>query len=88
MDEIIGYVAAFLTTVAFVPQVYKIYKTNKTEDLSIITFLTFSLGVICWLIYGIILDSLPMILANIITLALSFYILIKIVKNINNNSTK
>lgn len=81
MYEIIGFLAASLTTVAFVPQVMKIYKTNRTNDLSLLTFSSFSIGVFCWLIYGISLNSKPMIFANTITLILSIYILIKIIKN-------
>lgn len=81
MYELIGFTAAFLTTVAFIPQVIKIYKTNKTNDLSLLTFISFTIGVFCWLIYGISLNSLPMIFANTITLILSIYILIKIIKN-------
>ena len=82
MEEIIGYMAAFLTTIAFVPQAYKIYKTNETKDLSLSLFIIFSLGVFMWLIYGIILESVPMILANIITLFLSLYILYKKFRNL------
>ena len=81
MFEIFGYLAAFLTTVAFIPQVIKIYKTNKTKDLSLPTFLMFTLGVFCWLIYGLYLNSYPMIAANIITLCLSIYILFKIFRD-------
>lgn len=78
MVEYIGFLAAFLTTAAFIPQVIKIYKTNKTKNLSLPTFLMFSLGVFCWLLYGIYLNSYPMIIANVITLCLSIYILYKI----------
>lgn len=81
MFEIFGYLAAFLTTVAFIPQVIKIYKTNKTKDLSLSTFLMFCIGVFCWLIYGLYLNSFPMIIANIITLCLCFYILFKIFRD-------
>lgn len=82
--EFIGYFAAFFTTVAFIPQAYKIYKTKKTSDLSLSLFIIFSIGVFCWLIYGFILNSMPMILANIITLVLSLYILWCIIKYKNN----
>lgn len=82
MQELIGYIAAFLTTVAFVPQAYKVYKTNHTEDLSLSLFIIFSVGVFMWLIYGILLNNIPMTLANVITLVLSLYILYKKLNNL------
>ncbi len=88
--EIIGYIAAVLTTVAFVPQVVLVHKTRNTTSISISMFLIFSLGVICWGIYGIILHQLPIILANGLTLLLSLYILyMKMTeKRRNKNSIK
>ena len=77
MQELVGSIAAFLTTVAFVPQAYKVYKTNQTKDLSLFLFLIFSLGVIMWLIYGIMKEDSPIMIANSITLFLSLYILYK-----------
>ena len=77
MQELVGSIAAFLTTVAFVPQAYKVYKTNQTKDLSLFLFLIFSLGVFMWLIYGIMIEDLPIMIANSITLFLSLYILYK-----------
>ncbi len=85
MFEIIGFLAATLTTVAFIPQVMKIYKTNHTADLSLATFSMFTTGVFCWLIYGLYLNSYPMIFANTITFGLALYILIKIFKNRKND---
>ena len=77
MQELVGYLAAFLTTVAFIPQAYKVFKTNQTKDLSLSLFIAFSLGVFMWLVYGIMLESIPMTMANSITLFLSLYILYK-----------
>lgn len=77
MQELVGSIAAFLTTVAFVPQAYKVFKTNQTKDLSLFLFLIFSLGVFMWLIYGIMKEDLPIMIANSITLFLSLYILYK-----------
>ena len=77
MQELVGSIAAFLTTVAFVPQAYKVYKTNQTKDLSLFLFLIFSLGVFMWLIYGIMKEDLPIMIANSVTLFLSLYILYK-----------
>jgi len=71
----IGLVAAFLTTVAFLPQVIKTWKTKSAKDLSLGMFLIFSTGVLLWLIYGLLVNDLPIILANIFTLSLSTIIL-------------
>lgn len=75
MIDIIGFIAATLTTLAFVPQAYQVYKTKKVEDLSLALFSMFSMGVFLWLIYGIMLVNVPIIVANIITLILALYIL-------------
>lgn len=87
MQDLIGYLAAFLTTFAFVPQAYKVYRTNQTKDLSLSLFVIFSMGVFMWLIYSIMLDSIPMKMANTITLILSLYILYKIYKNENKENS-
>jgi MtN3 and saliva related transmembrane protein len=79
--EILGYSAAFLTTISFIPQAYKIYQTKDTEAISLSMFLMFNLGLICWLIFGIMMNSMPVILANSITLALAMYILVVKIKN-------
>ena len=73
--ELIGGAAAFLTTVSFVPQFLKAWKTKSTKDISLRMFVLFTIGVLCWLIYGLILDSIPMIAANIVTLILAIGIL-------------
>ena len=72
----IGFFAAFCTTIAFVPQAIKVYKSKSTKDISLYMFLIFTIGVLSWLIYGIIISNLPVILANAVTLALSLFILI------------
>ena len=72
----IGFFAAFCTTVAFLPQAIKVYKTKSTKDISLYMFLIFTVGVLSWLIYGLIINDLPVILANAVTLILSFFILI------------
>jgi len=72
----IGFFAAFCTTIAFLPQAIKVYKTKSTKDISLYMFIIFTLGVLSWLIYGIILNDFPLILANSITFILSLFILI------------
>ena len=65
---ILGLTAGTLTTVAFIPQLAKAWKSKSTGDLSWGMVVTFSTGVLLWLIYGIWIDSLPVILANTVTL--------------------
>ncbi len=69
--EILGLLAALLTTASFLPQVYKTWRTKSTEGLSLSMYLIFFSGIVLWLVYGIHLKSLPMILANTITAVLS-----------------
>ena len=71
----IGFLAAIFTTIAFIPQAVKIYKTKSVKDISLPMWLIFCVGVFLWLIYGILIMSLPVILANIVTLLLSLFIL-------------
>ena len=71
----IGYVAALLTTLSFVPQAAHTIRTRDTRGLSLAMYAMFTLGVACWLGYGIVLHSLPMILSNVVTTALALVIL-------------
>ena len=68
---VLGLVAGFLTTIAFVPQVTKIWKEKSAKDVSLPTFLAFSLGVALWMTYGIMKSEPPIILWNAVTLVLS-----------------
>lgn len=74
--EDIGFVAAFLTTAAFVPQLVRVIRLRTAHDISLPTFLMFSVGVFLWLMYGILTGSKPIIASNTVTLALSVSILI------------
>lgn len=71
----IGLVAGLLTTAAFIPQVWKIYRTKSGKDISGRMFSLFSAGIVLWLIYGILLESMPLILSNAVTLVLSLTII-------------
>ena len=73
--DIIGMIAGTLTTIAFVPQVVKTWRSKSTEDISYGMFILFSLGLVLWLVYGIVIDALPIIISNTITLALALVIL-------------
>jgi len=74
--EIFGYIAAVLTTAAFLPQLIKTLKTKKADDVSLITLIMFIIGVLCWIIYGYNISSIPILIANLITLILNLMILI------------
>jgi MtN3 and saliva related transmembrane protein len=75
MTLTVGLTAAFLTTIAFLPQALKIWRTKSAKDVSLHTFLAFTVGVALWLVYGILKQELPIILSNGITLALASAIL-------------
>ena len=67
----LGLVAGTLTTAAFVPQVVRTWKTKSAKDLSLPMLVSFTTGVLCWLIYGIWIDSLPIIFTNGVTFFLA-----------------
>jgi MtN3 and saliva related transmembrane protein len=71
----IGFVAAFCTTMAFVPQSVLVVKLRSARDISLGTFLLFSIGAFLWLLYGIYSGSKPVIASNAVTLGLSLSIL-------------
>ncbi len=68
--ELIGFIAAILTTAAFVPQAYKIWKTKSADGVSLSMYFIMLTGVLLWGLYGILIDSLPIIMANFITASL------------------
>jgi MtN3 and saliva related transmembrane protein len=67
----LGLVAGTLTTAAFVPQVVRTWKTKSAKDLSLPMLVSFTTGVLCWFIYGIWIDSLPIIFTNGVTFFLA-----------------
>ncbi|MFC2110655.1 SemiSWEET family sugar transporter [Bacteroidota bacterium] len=73
--EVIGLFAAILTTISFVPQVYRIWRTKSAESVSLTMFLLFFTGVLLWFVYGVYIGSLAMIIANAITGLLSLIII-------------
>jgi MtN3 and saliva related transmembrane protein len=77
-SQIIGILAALLTTFGFVPQIIKMIRTKSVKDVSIITFIQMGLGTFLWTIYGIYLRDLIIIIANSIAfmtlvMAIVFY---------------
>ena len=71
-----GYAAAALTTVSFVPQATRALRTRETQGISLWMYVLFTVGVGCWLGYGLLLGSWPIILSNLVTLALALAILL------------
>jgi MtN3 and saliva related transmembrane protein len=69
--DLIGALAGVLTTLAFVPQVWRIWKTRSARDLSLPMYVIFTSGVALWLLYGLSLGALPIIVSNGITLLLA-----------------
>ena len=74
--EIIGLLAGACTTLSFVPQVMKSFQTKSVKDFSWLYFLIFGSGLFFWLIYGLFLNSLPIILANAVTLILVLILIV------------
>lgn len=74
--ETLGFVAAFCTTAAFVPQLVRVLRLRSARDVSLPTFVMFSVGVFLWLLYGLYIGSKPVIASNGVTLALSVSILV------------
>ena len=83
--EIIGFVAALLTTSAFVPQVVKIWKSKSSKGVSVSMYLVLLLGVFLWGVYGYLIDSMSIMIANTVTGLLQVMILILILMNKNKD---
>lgn len=69
--QILGLAAGACTTIAFLPQVLKTWKSRSAKDLSLGMFSFFCFGVLLWLVYGIMVNDLPVIIANMLTLMLA-----------------
>ena len=79
--EIIGFVAALITTSAFVPQVIKVWKSKSSKGVSVSMYLVLLLGVSLWGVYGYLIDSMSIMIANTVTGFLQLIILVLILKN-------
>lgn len=75
LKDILGFAAATLTTIAFLPQLIKVWQTKSAKDISYEMLIVFCSGVFLWLIYGIYIQSLPIIIANLLTLIFNMIIL-------------
>lgn len=75
MADFIGLVAAFLTTLSFLPQTLMVLRSGQTAGISLTMYAMFTIGVAGWLIYGLMQASVPIVLANAVTLLLASVIL-------------
>ena len=74
--QLIGFLAAVLTTSAFVPQVLQLLRTRDTRAISLWMYILFCSGLVLWGVYGVLLGSWPIIVANAVTLALGSVVLV------------
>ncbi len=74
--ELVGYFAAILTTVSFLPQVWHTWRTRDVSGISLGMYLVFAAGVGLWLAYGLRVGAWPIVVANAVTLALALAILV------------
>ncbi len=75
MTDLIGFFAASLTTLSFIPQAVLVVRSGNTQGVSLLMYALFTLGVSGWLTYGVLTQALPIILSNSITLCLATTIL-------------
>ena len=73
--DIVGSLAAILTTVSFFPQAWHSFKTKDVSGVSLGMYSVFTVGVALWLVYGLLLRAWPIVVANVITLGLALAIL-------------
>lgn len=71
----IGYLAATLTTIAFIPQVLHTWRLRSASGISLGMYVIFTIGIALWLLYGVLLGAWPIIIANAVTLALTTFVL-------------
>ena len=77
-QEHLGYVAALLGALSFLPQLIKVWRFRSVKDISLAMYIIYTMSVILWLAYGIIIKSAPLITAEILALVLVSGILIMI----------
>ncbi|MFD0912899.1 SemiSWEET transporter [Methylophilus luteus] len=82
LNACIGSIAAICTTLAFVPQVIKSWRTRDLSGISLPMYTIFTLGVILWLVYGLLIGDWPVIIANAVTAVLASVVLLLKLKSI------
>ncbi len=85
-SDLYGFLAAVLTTLAFLPQVIRTFKTKSAADVSFVMLIMFLTGVLFWILYGFQTHSVPVIIANAFTFILNLSILILKLTYRNNQS--
>ena len=80
--DIVGMAAAILTTISFAPQAIHVIRTDDTAAISLTMYVLFVIGLACWELYGLMIHSAPVIIANIITIALATVILSQKIKHV------
>lgn len=75
-EEALGFVAAAFGAVSFLPQVIQIWRSRSVSDISTVTYIIYAFSIVLWLLYGIVVKSVPLIVAEILTLILVSLILI------------
>jgi MtN3 and saliva related transmembrane protein len=73
--EVVGYCAATLTTLSFVPQVLQALRTRDLRDISLTMYVAFCSGIALWLVYGLLMQAWPVVIANVFTLGLAGIVL-------------
>ncbi|WP_207480890.1 SemiSWEET transporter [Arenibaculum pallidiluteum] len=76
VSELTGLVAGTLTTLSFLPQALKTWRTRSAKDISLVMFLCLCVGVALWLAYGLMIGAVPVIVSNLVTLAIAGTILV------------
>ena len=74
--DLLGYVAAFCTTIAFVPQVVLVWRRRSGEGVSTLMYIVLTVGIALWFTYGLLLRSWPIVIANGVTLMLALAVLV------------
>lgn len=87
-SDLLGYTAATLTTLSFVPQVWRTFRTHDVSGISLRMYSIFTAGIAVWLAYGIVLGETPMIIANSVSLVLACAVLVMRLKYADAKETK
>lgn len=74
--DLLGWIAGTLTTIAFLPQLFKTWTTKSAKDVSLVMMITFCTGVFLWLVYGLAIGAMPVVACNGVTLILALLIVI------------
>jgi len=76
MADLIGFMAAIICSLSMTPQVLKIHRTKKTDDLSLGAFSVLATGLFLWLMYGLLIHSVPIVAGNAVGMSLTLYIIV------------